>query len=332
MSYAMTPDALPNNPTPIAISKNLKNSILSSPFGRTNLLAGQFHYVDQRHRAGAREPGWCAFDSLDCAGARDGAPDIRRNAPSRHSHSIPSARDTESVSIAIVRTAAIISSMSFSCSLRGRVSRWLLLLTTRCCLLLRAAVSACFCYGFPGGRGARPRHQHHGRCAAKDPRNLFCAFDGQNDRVSHLNPLEEFFHIGIAHPYAAMRGATPDRARLVGAVNSKMAEAQANPSRAQRIVLAGGNDHARRGIGRLRNAVDNFEFARRAGAVFRPHRHAVNLHRRAVFDHGQFAVWDADDDAALDGLAFGLLWWRRGRLALRLRLCDGDQQCRHRTH
>src|SRR2546422_4464896 len=45
MSYAMTPDALPNNPTPIAISKNLKNSILSSPFGRTNLLAGQFHYV-----------------------------------------------------------------------------------------------------------------------------------------------------------------------------------------------------------------------------------------------------------------------------------------------
>src|SRR6266568_9568930 len=45
MSYAMTPDALPNNPTPIAISKNLKNSILSSPSAGLIFFAGQFHYV-----------------------------------------------------------------------------------------------------------------------------------------------------------------------------------------------------------------------------------------------------------------------------------------------
>src|SRR5229473_1909312 len=45
MSYAMTPDALPNNPTPIAISKNLKNSILSSPSAGLVFFAGQFHYV-----------------------------------------------------------------------------------------------------------------------------------------------------------------------------------------------------------------------------------------------------------------------------------------------
>ena len=110
---------------------------------------------------------------------------------------------------------------------------------------------------------------------------------------------KQLLDVTIAEPNAAVGGVVANGIRAVGAVNAETPEVQTDPARAERIVSAGADDEAGLVVRGIFEAFCDLELAARTGAQRRPNGGIVDFDDAVVFDKGQFAVADADDDAAV---------------------------------
>jgi len=98
-----------------------------------------------------------------------------------------------------------------------------------------------------------------------------------------------------------VRGVLADGGGAIRAVNAEALDVEAHPARAERIAGAGSDDHAGVVVAGILQALDDLEFAGRAGAIWGADGDGVELDEAAVFEEGELTVRDADDDAANGG-------------------------------
>ena len=106
--------------------------------------------------------------------------------------------------------------------------------------------------------------------ASEELKNLGRAFGVEFHHIAGAQLFEQLLDVLVPETDAAVRFRESDRARIVGAVNAEPLDAQANPSRANRIAGAGSNDLARPVVGRVGDAGDDAE--RPDGTPARPAR------------------------------------------------------------
>jgi hypothetical protein len=121
------------------------------------------------------------------------------------------------------------------------------------------------------------------------------------DDVADADAREQFFDVAIAETNTSVRNIPTDEARLVGAVDAIAFQVQADPTRADGIIGAGGNHFAGMIVNRIRDAINDAVLARRAGTLGRSDGNMKFQDNAAIFNDGENTIRDADDNASVGG-------------------------------
>src|SRR5271157_2958596 len=163
---------------------------------------------------------------------------------------------------------------------------------------------------------------------AKNLREFLGALAEQSDAIADADAGEEVLDVAIAQANAAMRSVLADGGGAIRAVNAEALNAQTHPARAKWIAGAGADDHAGLVVAGILEALRDLEFSGGAGALRGADGDGVELDEAAVFEEGQLAVGDADNDAANWGGLRGC-----GRVGNRLRGGrGGERECQREEH
>src|SRR5437667_156834 len=141
-------------------------------------------------------------------------------------------------------------------------------------------------------------------CNRKHHRDQHWALAVNLDRDADVHKAEQLFHIVLAHADAAMRCRLADGTRRVRAMDTVALSAQSQPTCTQRVVFSRRHNFARTIPGRLRDAIDDPEFALRARRRGLTDRDIVDLENTIAFEEHQLAVRNRNDDP----FALALLW------------------------
>jgi hypothetical protein len=139
---------------------------------------------------------------------------------------------------------------------------------------------------------------------AEEAGEFVVALGDERNAVADLNAGEEVLNVTVAEADAAVRGVLADGVRLVGAVDAEALDVQTDPARAEGIVRAGADHDAGLVVGGIFQALRDLKFTGRAGADGRADGYVVNLDDAVAFEEGEFAIGEANDDAA-GWLGFG---------------------------